>query len=223
MDVNDMLSFSRLFGYITDFKSHLLAMHAGGLAAAADTIAQKLGYSMEERKLIRIASNLSNVKSLSIPSEMVGMEKGVLFYSNSNSKESFRAVESVKNMGVVGELIEFSRGLNAGQVPDIRVNDLSPGAQIVLLSDIFTSLVESGEERVELGREGVELNFDQLIEINGIDRDLVAILRENYHEILGRVIEARKKADYRYKSFLSKVKEEKPVPSPLEEEEFFIF
>ncbi len=67
----DMVSFSRLFSRIIDFKSSFTATHSSGVSAVAVRLSRLLGFTEADCRLMQIAGYLHDLGKLAVPSEIL--------------------------------------------------------------------------------------------------------------------------------------------------------
>ena len=71
LDLNDLLDLSELFRMIIDFRSPTTATHSKDVAHLSEALAQLIGFSKHEARLIHIAGNLHDIGKLAVPVEIL--------------------------------------------------------------------------------------------------------------------------------------------------------
>lgn len=146
LSLDDVVEWTRFMSKVIDFRSPFTAMHSAGVAATAYKIAELSGMSEDECKMMRIAGYLHDVGKLKIPDEI--LEKpGKLSDEEYNIMKEHAYYTWVLLKDITGfELIaewaaHHHEKLNGRGYPfHLCHNELSFGARIMTIADIFSAL-----------------------------------------------------------------------------------
>lgn len=195
LDIDEMLNISKIFEKVIDFRSRFTATHSSGVAHVACKLAEISGMSKREVKMMRIAGHLHDLGKLAVPKEI--LEKPA-----SLSKDEFDIVKRhvyytysiLKRIRGLGEIYEWAglhhERLNGEGYPfNKRGEELSLGARIMAVADIFTAISEDRPYREGMKKERSFFVLEDMARKNEIDKDIVSMLKTNYSEINeGRII-----------------------------------
>jgi HD-GYP domain-containing protein (c-di-GMP phosphodiesterase class II) len=193
---DDFLGLTNVFRRIIDFRSPFTATHSAGVAATAEVLAMKLGFSGDDQKLITLAGLLHDLGKLAVPTEI--LEKpGVLTEEEfdlvkRHTYYTFHLLEPLKIMDIIRTwgALHHERLDGKGYPFHINEEDLSLGSRVVAVADTFTALTENRPYRA--GMDGAQA-FEIITEMVGrgnLDKKVVSVLEKN----LGLIDNDRKMA-----------------------------
>lgn len=71
LEIDDIIDLSFIFSHIIDFRSSFTARHSAGVAKIAETLAQLVGFSAIESKMMLVAGYLHDLGKLAIDNEVL--------------------------------------------------------------------------------------------------------------------------------------------------------
>ncbi|MEW6086951.1 MAG: HD domain-containing phosphohydrolase [bacterium] len=184
-----LLDLANLFSQIIDFRSHFTASHSSGVSAVSEELARLAGFSPGECRMMKIAGLLHDLGKLAIPTEI--LEKaGKLTPDEFNVIRShtfytYRSLESIRNLELINSWASFHHERLDGQGYPFHISgdDLSLGARIIAVADIFNALTEKRPYRDGSGFNETIGILERMAQSKAIDPYIVSILKSNYDEI----------------------------------------
>ncbi len=185
----DLVSFSRLFSRIIDFKSSFTATHSAGVAAVAETLSRLLGFTESECRLMRVAGYLHDLGKLAVPAEI--LEKS----SRLTEKEfnvirhhtfyTYRILETIPLLHVLNTWASFhhERLDGSGYPFHLTSKDIPRGSQIMAVADVFTAITENRPYRAGMTRKSAVRVLDRMARNSAISKEPVAVLKANYDDV----------------------------------------
>lgn len=207
LNIDELIGITKLFARVIDFRSNFTAVHSEGVSAVAKRLAQHFNCDELTCKKIQAAGYVHDIGKLTVPTEI--LEKpGAL------SKEEFDVIKEhtyhtyvllfqVKGLEEINEYasMHHERLDGTGYPFKLEAKDLSLGARIMAVADIFTAVSENRPYRKGMQKEEVVEVLRKMSIENKIDKNIVETLISYYHEINKARIKAQKKARTRYDDF----------------------
>lgn len=212
LDQAALLDLSKLFSHIIDFKSPFTSTHSAGVSIVAETLARLAGFSHFECQQMRIAGYLHDIGKLSIPTEI--LEKTSSLSSDefdkirSHTYYTRRILESIPAFEVITEWASsHHERLDGHGYPYHHAGqELSLGARIVAVADVFSALTEDRPYRGGLPRNGVLGIMDPMVSAGKLDTAVVDLLRSYYDDVNEQRIGAQEQAAAEYHSIVELLK-----------------
>jgi HD-GYP domain-containing protein (c-di-GMP phosphodiesterase class II) len=211
LDLDGLLDFSRVICRLIDFKSEFTATHSTGVAAAAVTLAGFMGFSREEQKLMQIAAYLHDLGKIAIPSEILekpGMlTDDELFVMRSHVYYTYEILEPIDILGVTSSwgALHQERLDGSGYPFGYQADELSLGARIMGVADVFTALTENRPYRKGMEKKRAVEILQNMAGKGELDQKLVKTVEENFDE-MNRIRElAQEQASKEYRQFRSQM------------------
>jgi HD-GYP domain-containing protein (c-di-GMP phosphodiesterase class II) len=212
LDQEALVDLAKLFSHIIDFKSPFTSTHSAGVAVAAEALARLAGFSHYECQQMRIAGYLHDLGKLSIPTEILDKAASLSVdeYDKIRSHTYYtrRILESIPTMEIVTEWAasHHERLDGQGYPYHFAGQELSLGARIVAVADVFAALTENRPYRESLPQSEVLEILDRMASTGKLDPTLVALLRTHYDDIFARRISAQEEAAAEYHSIVELLK-----------------
>jgi putative nucleotidyltransferase with HDIG domain len=189
LSLDDVVEWTRFMSKIIDFRSPFTAMHSAGVAATASTIAELSGMSEVECKMMRVAGYLHDIGKLKIPDEV--LEKpGKLSDEEFNimKEHAYYTWVLLKDIEGFEQITEWAahhhEKLNGKGYPfHLFQNELSLGARIMTIADIFSALAEDRPYRKGMEKEKVIMILHEDAQNGLLSDKLVALLTDHYDSI----------------------------------------
>ena len=195
IDISGLSLISELFRNIIDFRSRFTSTHSSGVAASASMLSRIFGLTEAEIGFMEVAGNLHDVGKLAIPN-------GILEKPGKLTKEEMAVMKShtyytyfvIKTIGGLEQIAEWAayhheKFDGSGYPFHCMAGELSVGARILMVADIFTALAEDRPYRKGMPRDGVVEIIRQFSDRQLLDDKIINLLFENYNEILHYVAE----------------------------------
>jgi HD-GYP domain-containing protein (c-di-GMP phosphodiesterase class II) len=192
----DMVSFSRLFSRIIDFKSSFTATHSSGVSAVAVRLSRLLGFTEADCRLMQIAGYLHDLGKLAVPSEI--LEKPSRLQNNEfnvmrhHTFYTYRILEAIPQFQVINKWASFhhERLDGSGYPFHLTSKDIPRGSQVMAVADVFTAITENRPYRRGMTRKDAVKVLDNMAQNSALSKEIVAVVKANY----GEVDAARRKA-----------------------------
>lgn len=189
LDGDGLLSLSRLFSKIIDFRSRFTATHSSGVAAAAETLARLCGMTQQECQRIKIAGYFHDLGKLAVPTEILE-KKGRLTTEERNIVKkhpyyTYRVIDTVKTCKIVKQWASLHHECIDGRGYPFRLSGASIplGARVMAIADIFAALTEDRPYRDGMLRDRALAILEHMAGNGALDQELIALLRGNYEEV----------------------------------------
>lgn len=189
LDTEGILGLSRMFARIIDFRSHFTATHSSGVAATAEALAHISGRPAAECAQMRIAGLLHDLGKLAVPAELLekparltGDERALIrchAYLTRRALENISAFDTITSWGA-----DHHERLDGQGYPfHVRGRELSQGARIMAVSDVFTAITEDRPYRAGMDQASACKILDDMVSQAALDPGVVALLMGNFDEL----------------------------------------
>ena len=195
IDLSDISLISELFRNIIDFRSRFTSTHSSGVAASASMLSRIIGLTEAEIKLMEVAGNLHDIGKLAIRNSILGkpgkLTKEEMAVMKSHTYYTYFVIDSIGGLRQIAEWAAYhhERLDGSGYPFHCTAAELSTGARIMMVADIFTALAEDRPYRKGMTKEGIVQIIKQFSDRRLLDVRIVNLLFENYEEIFSYVSE----------------------------------
>lgn len=207
----ELENISKLFRDIIDFKSPFTATHSSGVSSCGEILSRLYGLSEIDIYEIKISGNLHDIGKLIIPNAILMkpeiLTKEEFEIMKSHSYYSYQIINSISGLKHIAEYASYHHEkLDGTGYPFHRKEkEISIGARIITVSDIFTAVTEDRPYRKGMKKGSVIKIINQMAKDKVLDSDIVNLLFDNYDEIYRYVSESQMRAqefyDTRFKGF----------------------
>ncbi|MDO8282707.1 MAG: HD domain-containing protein [Thermodesulfovibrionia bacterium] len=186
---------SELFRNIIDFRSHFTATHSSGVAAAASIISRIFGLTETEINLMEVAGNLHDLGKLAIPSSILEkpgkLTKEEMSIVKSHPYYTYSVINTIGGLQQMAEWAAYhhERLDGSGYPFHCKSDDLSTGARILSVADIFTALAEDRPYRKRMSPKEIVEIIKQSSDQQLLDKKICNLLFDNFDEISSYVID----------------------------------
>jgi HD-GYP domain-containing protein (c-di-GMP phosphodiesterase class II) len=208
IDFSDMSLISKLFRNIIDFRSRFTSTHSSGVAASASMLSKVFGLTETAIELMEVAGNLHDIGKLAIPNSILDkpgkLTKEEMAVMKSHTYHTYSVINAIGGLQQIAEWAAYHHEkLDGSGYPfHCTAGELSTGARIMAVADIFTALTEDRPYRKGMSKEGVVRILKQFTDSRLLDTRIVNLLFENYEEIYSDVAEKQAAArDFYEKQF----------------------
>ena len=210
VDINNIAIFARLLGMIVDFKSPFTATHSSGVAQCSMLLAEMVGMSESEVKLMEIAGLLHDLGKLVIPNSILEKPAGLTHTEMAVIKQhtyyTFSILTTITGLQMIAEWGAYHHERLDGKGYPFRreAHEMNLGARIMAVSDIFTALAEDRPYRKGMGAERIKDILQEQASRGIQDARIVKLLLENIEEVRTAVTEKQEQARYYYQTEVEK-------------------
>ena len=190
--------FANMFSHIVDFRSPFTATHSSGVTAVAEFLSRIMGFSDNEVFTMRIAGYLHDLGKLAVPVEILdksaSLDTDEFRIVRSHTYHTYRILENITNLETINSWAAFHHEtLDGNGYPfHLKEGELSLGARIMAIADIFTAITEDRPYRKGMNKKDSFNILNDMAKNNKIDPHIVAEAKENFDEIST----AREKAEH---------------------------
>lgn len=191
----DILCISELFRNIIDFKSRFTSTHSSGVSATATMIAKIFGFAEPEVQLIEVAGNLHDLGKLAVPSYILDkagkLTQEEMAIMKAHTYHTYNVLKAIRGLEKIAEWAAFhhERLDGSGYPFHCTKDELSTGARIIMVADIFTALSEDRPYRKGMSKNEIMKILKRFSEKELFDVNIVNLLFDNYDEIYSYLIE----------------------------------
>ena len=210
VDINNIAIFAKLLSMIVDFKSPFTATHSSGVAQCSMHLAEIVGMSETEVKLMEVAGLLHDLGKLVVPNSILekpaGLTHAEMAVMKQHTYHTFSILSTIGGLQMIAEWGAYHHErLDGKGYPFKReAHEINLGARIMAVSDIFTALAEDRPYRKGMKTENMN-NILQDQASRGIqDPRIVNLLLENIEEVRRVVTERQEQARHYYQTEVEK-------------------
>ena len=187
--LDEAIDLARFMSRIIDFRSSYTAMHSSGVAATAVRLAEIMGMSEDECKMMMIAGYIHDIGKLKVPKSLLdkndkltdsefNIVKEYAYYTNLLLKD----IEGFEQIGKWASL--HHEKLNGYGYPfRLSADDIPMGARIIAIADIFSAVAEIRAYRAGMSKEQVIETLREYVDSGAMSGYLVDLLINNYDDI----------------------------------------
>ena len=192
---SDLYLISELFRNIIDFRSRFTSTHSSGVAASASMLSRFFGLTETEVGLMEVAGNLHDMGKLAIPNSILNkpgkLTREEMAIMKSHTYYTYYVINTIGGIQQIAEWAAYhhERLDGSGYPFHCTEAELSTGARIMMVADIFTALAEDRPYRKGMSKEGIIQIIKQFSDRRLLDDRISNLLFENYEEIFSYVAE----------------------------------
>lgn len=212
LDSKQLQSLAQLFSRVIDFRSRYTALHSGGVATCASSLAEKLGMSAQECQMMSLAGYLHDIGKVAVSKEILEKPGKLSVEEYAQVKRhtyfSYHLLKQIPELEIINEWISFHHECPSGDGYPFHVeaHDLSLGARIVAVADVFSAITEPRPYRNVMEYRQAKQVLDEMVANRRLDAEVVAVLLDNFYQFFERNVEARRAARKDYALFDQQVK-----------------
>ncbi|MDK2991579.1 MAG: hypothetical protein PWP48_812 [Clostridiales bacterium] len=206
LNIDNLLDLTDIFRRIIDFRSRFTATHSAGVAVVAETLSRLFGFTEQQCHMMKIAGYLHDLGKLAIPEEILEKPAALNIYEfnimRSHTFHTYRILESIKGLEEINEWASFHHErINGKGYPfHYKDSELSLGARIMAVADVFTAITEDRPYRKAMNKSQAIKTLNYMA-IDSLDSDVVSMLVANFDKINGICRSAQWSAVEEYDDF----------------------
>ncbi|MBI4556340.1 MAG: HD domain-containing protein [Candidatus Hydrogenedentes bacterium] len=210
--IEELVQFSYLLCRVIDFKSPFTATHSSGVAASGVTLARLVGFSQRECKMFEVAAYLHDLGKLAIPSEILEKpgkltpdERHIM---RTHAFYTYQILHPIDQLSTIASWSSLHQErLNGTGYPfRYAAEELSLGARIMAVADVFTAVTEDRPYRKGMSKEAAPALLQRMADAGELDRALVRLLIDNFETISRARQAAQRDAAQKYQEFLDEIR-----------------
>jgi len=189
LEIDDIVELALIFSRIIDFRSHFTALHSAGVAKTAERLAQIMGFSPYECKMMLIAGYLHDLGKIAISDEV--LEKPSKLNDDefntirSHTYYTYHLLEPIEQFRTINEWASFHHEKLDGQGYPFHISgeNLSIGSRIMAVADVFSAITENRPYRSGMSPENAKQVLYDMVADNALDGRIVNLLIENFEHL----------------------------------------
>jgi len=208
VDLDDILLISNLYRDLIDFKSPYTATHTSGVAECASKLSELFGFADIDIKYMRIAGNLHDIGKLLIPNSIIEKPGKLTAHEYAimrcHSYYTYHTIDSIGGLHRIAEWAAYhhERLDGSGYPFHYSGDEISTGARIMAVADVFTALIEDRPYRKGLDEYQIHKIIKNQADNNLLDKKVVELLFDNFNIIYSYVKEKQATARHFYNETL---------------------
>ncbi|MEW6218553.1 MAG: HD domain-containing phosphohydrolase [Thermodesulfobacteriota bacterium] len=202
-----LLEMVRLFGLIIDFRSRFTATHSSGVASSAAALARLAGFSPGQCRRMMVAGHLHDLGKLAVPLEILEKpdrltpaEVNVIrthTYYTYWVLAKFRDLEEIRQWAA----FHHERLDGRGYPFHHAAAELSPGARMMAVADVFTAITEDRPYRAGMSSREAARILEGMAAGGALDPEIVHLLMDNFDQVNHERSQAQEQSRQEYAAF----------------------
>ena len=207
-EIDDIIDLTLIFSRIIDFRSRFTARHSAGVAKTAEKLARMAGFSAYECKMMLIAGYLHDLGKIAISDDILNkpskLNEDEFNEIRAHTYYTFHLLEPVAQLKTIISWASYHHEKldGTGYPFHIAGDSISLGARIMAVADVFTALTENRPYRQGMNFDNTKNVLSKMVANNALDRNIVNLLINNFHEINNIRENSQIEAGEQYKIFL---------------------
>lgn len=208
LDWDEIINLTKIFANIIDFRSPFTANHTAGVAKTAEKLAELLGFSENECKMMLIAGYLHDLGKLAVKSEILQKPDKLNVEEfneiRAHTYYTYRLLQNISEFETINIWASLHHEkLNGQGYPFHLASESIPlGSRIMAVADIFTAITEDRPYRAGMTDEQVINTINSMVSNGFICPNVVSVLLKNFSIINEIRKEAQLESSIEYNYFL---------------------
>ncbi len=203
----DVSKIGQLFRRVIDFRSGFTANHSDGVSTVAEELARYCGWNEEACLKMRIAGFMHDLGKLAVspsilekPGDLSNEEFSVM---RTHTYYTYRSLEPLPGFEEINEWASYHHERLDGTGYPFKLADdqLSEGARIMAVADVFTALLEDRPYREAMEKEKALNILRKMANNSKLDVDVLAMLEKNYSLLNKKRLLAQNSSRSSYQKF----------------------
>lgn len=211
LNLPELLGISKLFARIIDFRSRFTAVHSEGVAAVAKSLGKAMDMSEEEVLKLEIGGYLHDIGKLTVPPEILEkpgpLTEEEFQVMKAHTYHSYVLLDRVKGMEEINGYasMHHERLDGTGYPFKKQGHELSLGAKIMAVADVYTAITENRPYRKGMEEKKALQILGKMKDRQEVDPAVVKALFHHREYVRWERIRAQDKARDRYQSFAEEI------------------
>jgi putative nucleotidyltransferase with HDIG domain len=187
LELDDMIDLSIIFAQIIDFRSSFTAQHSAGVAKTAEKLAELVGFSPAECKMMLVAGYLHDLGKLAIDNKVLEkpakLDEEEFNEIRSHTYFTYQLLNNIPSLKQISEWASYhhERLDGKGYPFHINGNNLSLGSRVMAVADVFTAITENRPYRKGMTDANAISVLNNMVEDGALDGKIVGILTDNFN------------------------------------------
>lgn len=215
LNIDDIIDYAILFSRVIDFRSRFTACHSAGVAKVAEYLANLIGFSPNERKMMLIAGYLHDLGKLAIDNKILekpdNLEIDEFNTIRAHTYYTYILLDKIQQFDVIKMWAAYHHERLDGKGYPFHISgeNLPLGSRIMAVSDVFTAITEDRPYRKAMSMELATKVLNDMVEDGALDGNVVKIVTDNFALINQIRSASQKVAERQYRNFLGILSDEK--------------
>ncbi len=189
LDCDDLLDMTELFGHIIDFRSRFTATHSSGVSTCAASLARLANFSEAECMMMKIAGNLHDLGKLAVPVDILekpaALSNSEFLIVKAHTYFTYKVLRNFRDMENIREWAAYhhERLDGKGYPFHLRGDELSLGARVMAVADVFTAITEDRPYRQGMSPEEATRVLVEMAKNRALDGNVVQLLLDNFKDV----------------------------------------
>ena len=208
LGIDDIVDLAMVFSRIIDFRSRFTARHSAGVAKTAEKLAQLIGFSPYECKMMLIAGYLHDLGKIAISDDILEkpakLNEDEFNEMRAHPYYTYHLLEPLEQLKAINTWSSFHHEKldGTGYPFHIAGDNLSLGSRIMAVADVFTAIAENRPYRSGMNFEDTEKVLRKMVISNALDGKVVDLLIDNYQAINSVRDKSQIEAAEQYKNYI---------------------
>lgn len=204
LGIDDIIEMSVIFSRIIDFRSKFTSRHSAGVAKTAEKLAQLIGFSEAECKMMLAAGYIHDLGKLAIDNEVLEKPSSLNDIEfneiRAHTYYTYQLLANIPQLAMINEWASYhhERLDGKGYPFHIEGSRLLLGSRIMAVADIFTALTENRPYRRGMDEARTAKILRDMVADGAIDGHVTEVLIVNYKMLDNIRSEAQKEAGEAY-------------------------
>ena len=204
----DLIDLAVVFSHIIDFRSRFTSRHSAGVAKTAERLAEIVGFSPNECKMMLVAGYLHDLGKIAIDNRILDkpgrLDREELGTMRSHTYYTYHLLRMIPQFGEINAWAAFhhERLDGTGYPFHLRGEEMSLGSRIMAVADVFTAISEDRPYRRGMDAELTVGVLRGMVSSGALDSGVTEQLISHFEEINSlREVSQREAGEY-YEQFL---------------------
>lgn len=208
LEIDDIVDLAGIFSLIIDFRSRFTARHSSGVARTAQRLAELVGFSPYECKMMLIAGYLHDLGKIAISDEVLEkpykLNEDEFNEMRAHTFYTYRALEPLEPLKTINAWASYHHEKldGTGYPFHIAGDNLPLGSRVMAVADVFTAITEDRPYRKGMDFNSAKEVLCKMVADKALDGQIVKLLIENYEELNSIREEAQREAAEKYRNVL---------------------
>lgn len=211
LDINGLYDMSKWFSNIIDFRSRFTSVHSRGVATSAEALAEVMGFSVDNVKIIKIAGFFHDLGKLAVPNSILDkngkLDKQEFSVIRSHTFHTYNVLRKIKGFENISKYAAYhhERLDKKGYPFHVGARQMSIEARLMAVADMFTAIAEDRPYRGAMEKSKIIEIIGPLGNDKYFDSKVVQAFVQNYDYIDSKRRKAQDTAQIEYENFWKQV------------------
>lgn len=207
LTLDELVSVAEMFSQVVDFRSRFTATHSAGVAKTAEKLAELMGFSANECRIMLTAGYLHDLGKLAVGNDVLekpsALDTREFDIMRSHTFYTYRLLEQIKGFETINQWASFHHERLDGRGYPFHLTDenLPLGSKVMAVADIFSAITEHRPYRRGMDKAQVVSVLQNMAEKRAISANVVAVALKHFDELTDICLGAEYQAKERYQRF----------------------